>query len=382
MRKNDCPTRSVISRPILPGKDSRALGGDGCLTGHPGISKEGVGGVELRVQDKHRQEGDTKKEEEKMEISNGYVIQTKGLSKSYNGVDALKSLDLQVPDKTIFAFLGPNGAGKTTTIKLLLGLIRPTRGSGRIFGKDIVRDSVDIRASVGYLPQDFRFYEHMSARQTLNYTAKFFFKSPQNEIDKRVDEMLDLVGLSDKADRPIKGFSGGERQRLGIAQAEVNYPELLILDEPAASLDPMGRRDVLEVMTRIRKYATIFYCTHILDDVQRVSDTVTILNKGEMIKQAPIEELLKGAGGTVYSVSLRGDAESTYADVAALPWVSEIEVSQSGDQTVWELTVTDDAAAEDQLLNLLVSEGLKVADFGLKEYHLEDIFIDLVEGAK
>ena len=309
-----------------------------------------------------------------------YVIHTKGLSKSYNGIDALKNLDLQVPEKTIFAFLGPNGAGKTTTIKLLRGLIRPTKGSGRIFGKDIQRESVDIRASVGYLPQDFRFYEHMSARETLDYTAKFFFKGPQNEIDKRVDEMLELVGLSDKADRPIKGFSGGERQRLGIAQAEVNYPELLILDEPAASLDPMGRRDVLEVMARIRKYATIFYCTHILDDVQRVSDTVTILNKGEMIKVAPIEELLKGTGGTVYKVALRGDAESAYAGVAALPWVSEIEVSRSGDQAVWELTVTDDAAAEDQLLSLLVSKGLKVADFGLKEYHLEDIFIDLVEG--
>jgi ABC-2 type transport system ATP-binding protein len=311
-----------------------------------------------------------------------YVIQTTGLSKSYDGIDALKNLDMQVPKNSIFAFLGPNGAGKTTTIKLLLGLIRPTKGGGTIFGKDIQRDSVDIRANVGYLPQDFRFYEHMSARQTLDYTAKFFFKSPQNEIDKRVDEMLELVGLSDKADRSIKGFSGGERQRLGIAQAEVNYPDLLILDEPAASLDPMGRRDVLEVMERIRKYATIFYCTHILDDVQRVSDTVTILNKGEMIKQAPIEELLKGAGGTVYSVSLRGDAERAYADVAALPWVSEIEVSQRGDQTVWELTVTDESAAEDQLLSLLVSKGLKVADFGLKEYHLEDIFLDIVEGAK
>lgn len=311
-----------------------------------------------------------------------YVIDTKGLSKSYDGVDALKNLDLQVPEKSIFAFLGPNGAGKTTTIKLLLGLIRPTSGSGKIFGQDIQRESVDIRARVGYLPQDFRFYEHMSARQTLDYTAKFFFKGPQNEIDKRVDEMLELVGLSDKAERPIKGFSGGERQRLGIAQAEVNYPELLILDEPAASLDPMGRRDVLEVMERIRKYATIFYCTHILDDVQRVSDTVTILNKGEMIKVAPIEELLKGTGGTVYKVALRGDAESAYAGVAALPWVSEIEVSRRGDQVVWEVTVTDDAAAEDQLLSLLVSKGLKVADFGLKEYHLEDIFIDLVEGAK
>lgn len=317
-----------------------------------------------------------------MNQMNDFVIQTKGLSKTFGEVQALKNLDLQVPDKTIFAFLGPNGAGKTTTIKLLLGLLIPTSGGGTVFGKDIVRDSVDIRASVGYLPQDFRFYEHMTSRQTLDYTAKFFFKGPQSEIDKRVNEMLELVGLTDKADRPIKGFSGGERQRLGIAQAEVNYPDLLILDEPAANLDPMGRRDVLDVMTRIRKYATIFYCTHILDDVQRVSDEVIILNKGEKIAQAPIEELLEGAGGPVYSVTMRGDVEDAYARISALPWVAGIQTSQRGDQTHWEVSVTDKATAEDQLMSLLVSSGVKVADFGLKAVELEDIFIQLVEGAE
>ena len=314
-----------------------------------------------------------------MNTSEKYVIDTQGLGKSYDEVVALKTLDLKVPDKSIFAFLGPNGAGKTTTIKLLLGLAFPTNGSGTIFGKDIVKDSVDIRANVGYLPQDARFYEHMTARQTLDYTAKFFFAGPQIEIDKRVDEMLDLVGLADKADRPIKGFSGGERQRLGIAQAEVNYPDLLILDEPAASLDPQGRRDVLEVMSRIRKYATIFYCTHILDDVQRVSDQVAILNQGELITQAPIGELLSGTGETVYSVTLRGDADSVLDSVQSQPWISGIEVSRRGEQTVWEVSVTDAEMAEDQLLSLLISAGLKVSDFGRKEYDLEDVFLSIVE---
>ena len=313
-----------------------------------------------------------------------YVIRTQGLSKTFGEVEALKNLDLQVPQKTIFGFLGPNGAGKTTTIKLLLGLIRPTNGGGTVFGRDIARESVDIRANVGYLPQDARFYEHMSARQTLDYTAKFFYKGPQSEINKRVDEMLELVGLADKADRPIKGFSGGERQRLGIAQAEVNYPDLLILDEPAASLDPQGRRDVLAVMSRIRKYASIFYCTHILDDVQRVSDQVAIVNKGELIAQASIDDLLAGTGETVYSVTLRGDAvdvsvADAYAQVKEQAWVSGIEASQSGDKTIWEVSVTDEAAAEDQLMSLLVSSGLKVSDFGRKEYNLEDIFLSIVE---
>jgi ABC-2 type transport system ATP-binding protein len=304
------------------------------------------------------------------------------LTKTYKGVQALKSLDLYVPERSIFALLGPNGAGKTTTIKLLLGLTRPTRGEGTIFGKDIVRDSVDIRAKVGYLPQDVRFYEHMTARQTLDYTAKFFFVGPQVEIDKRVDEMLALVGLSDKADRPIVGFSGGERQRLGIAQAEINYPDLLILDEPAANLDPQGRRDILQVMSRIRKHATILYCTHILDDVQRVSDQVAILNEGELIIQAPIEELLVGDDETAYLVKLRGDGEDILDSIAAKPWISKIEVRQGDKQTIWEVSVTDQAAAEDQLLSLLVSNGLRVSDFGRKEYDLEDAFLNIIERSK
>jgi len=311
--------------------------------------------------------------------SNDLVISTEGLSKSFGEVQALKSLDLRVPQKSIFAFLGPNGAGKTTTIKLLLGLLKPTGGSGKILGMDILRDSVNIRARIGYLPQDARFYEHMTARQMLDYTARFFYAGPQSEIDKRVEEMIELVGLEGKADRPIKGFSGGERQRLGIAQAEINYPDLLILDEPAASLDPQGRRDVLEVMSRIRKYATIFYCTHILDDVQKVSDQVAIVNQGELVTQAPVQDLLAGTGDMTYSVTLRGDAQSAYTQVTQQPWVSGIETSQENGHATWQVSVTDEAAAEDQLMGLLVSSGLKVSNFSRKEQNLEDVFLNIVE---
>ena len=311
--------------------------------------------------------------------TNDFVICTEGLSKSFGEVHALKSLDLRVPPNSIFAFLGPNGAGKTTTIKLLLGLLKPTSGSGQILGMDIVRDSVNIRARIGYLPQDARFYEHMTARQTLDYTARFFYAGPKSQIDKRVDEMIDLVGLEGKADRPIKGFSGGERQRLGIAQAEINYPDLLILDEPAASLDPQGRRDVLEVMSRLRKHTTIFYCTHILDDAQRVSDQVAIVNEGQLITQTSIEQLLSGKGDSVYSVTLKGDAQRAYSQVTQQPWVSKVEASQNGEQVTWQVSVTDEAAANDQLMSLLVSNGLKVSNFGRKEENLEDVFINIIE---
>jgi len=309
------------------------------------------------------------------------VIDTKGLGKTYNGVAALDSLNLQVPKNSIFGFLGPNGAGKTTAIKLLLGLTRPTKGGGAIFGQDIVRDSVEIRKRIGYLAQDPRFYEHMTARETLRFKARFYYRGPEVEIENRIAETLDLVGLSDKADRPIKGFSGGERQRLGIAQAQINYPDLLILDEPAAALDPMGRRDVLEVMERLQKYATIFYSTHILDDVQRVSDSVAILNHGKLVALAPIEELLSGSDGTIYSVVIEGDAGTVQERVRSQAWVKDIETIAEDNVTTWKVAVTDDDAAKDQLLRLVLSDGqITVTRFGKKTYELEEIFINIVEG--
>ena len=317
-----------------------------------------------------------------MSLTSTYVIETHSLSKKYKQVYALDSLDIKVHQNSIFGFLGPNGAGKTTTIKLMLGLTHPTAGTATIFHMDSVKQSVDIRARIGFLPQEPRFYEYMTARQTLHFTAEFFFKGPKKAIDERVDEMLDLVDLADKADRPIKTFSGGERQRLGIAQAQVNYPDLLILDEPAASLDPLGRRDVLEVMSRLRKYATIFYSTHILDDVQRVSDTVVILNKGKLVAQGPIEELLAGSEGVIYIIHLKGEVESALELIRSLPWISGIKTSENNEESIWQVSVTDPEAAEIQLLKLLVNQPVVVNEFRRKQYELEDVFMQVIEGGQ
>jgi ABC-2 type transport system ATP-binding protein len=318
-----------------------------------------------------------------MILPNYFVIETKGLTKAYKGVQALKSLDLTVRRNSIFGFLGPNGAGKTTTIKLLLGLAHPTGGSAKVFGMDIQSDSVTIRKRIGYLAQDPRYYEHMTARETLHFTASFFFSGPKQAVEERIQETLELVGLDDKADRPIKGFSGGERQRLGIAQAQINYPDLLILDEPAASLDQQGRRDVLAVMERLRKYTTIFYSTHILDDVQRVSDTVAILNHGELVAQAPIDELLSGSGGVVYRLQIRGADEATRKRIQAQPWVASLTEQPVNGHVAWSVCVTDEAAAESQLLRMVQADPeVTVTEFGRQKYDLEEVFLNIVEGGK
>jgi ABC-2 type transport system ATP-binding protein len=316
-----------------------------------------------------------------MSTSEALEINTRGLSKSYKGVNALKGLDLRVPKHSIFGFLGPNGAGKSTTIKLLLGLAKPSGGSATVFGYDIVTESLAIRRRVGYLAQDPRFYDHMTARETLRFAAGFFYRGPAAAVEARIDEALELVGLQDKADRPIKGFSGGERQRLGIGQAQINHPDLLILDEPAASLDPMGRRDVLEVMARLREHTTIFYSTHILDDVQRVSDTVAILNRGALVRQAPIQELLSGAQTNSYALQVKGDLHAVKARVAQAPWVANVDVATTNGVSTLYVNVTDAVAAEAQLLALALADGeASIIDFRRKQVNLEEIFMELVHG--
>jgi ABC-2 type transport system ATP-binding protein len=311
------------------------------------------------------------------------IIETRGLSKTYKGTQALQGLDLRVQQNSIFAFLGPNGAGKTTTIRLLLGLARPTSGSGSVFGLDIARDSVAIRRRIGYLPQDPRYYDYMTARETLRFTAEFFYSGPAPAIEERVAETLALVGLADKADRPIKGFSGGERQRLGIAQAQVNYPDLLILDEPAAALDPQGRRDVLEVMERLRRHTTIFYSTHILSDVQRVSDTVAILNRGRLVTQAPIEQLLNGGQAGTFSLTVKGEAGAAQARLTSQPWVAGVQATPVNGHVRWEVSVTDPAAAEAHLLRVvLADEAVSVLEYGRKQVDLEEIFLALTNGGE
>lgn len=311
------------------------------------------------------------------------VIQTHNLSKTFGEVQALKSLNLTVPKHSITGFLGPNGAGKSTTIKLLLGLLEPSAGGGEIFNLDIQKDSTQIRQKVGYLSQNPHFYPEMTARDVLWFTARFFYSGPQKAIEARVEEMLEMVGLSDKADRTVNGFSGGERQRLGIAQAQINYPDLLILDEPAASLDPMGRLDVLNIMRNLQEKTTIFYSTHILDDVQQVSDRVVILNQGELVAQGPIEELLSSGRDIVYFITLEGETIDAREEIAKLPWVSHLAEKPINNSVQWRIAVSDPERAKKDLLPILVKyQEVTVLNFGRQERELEDVFMQLVGGGK
>jgi ABC-2 type transport system ATP-binding protein len=312
-----------------------------------------------------------------------YVIQTKNLRKRFSEIDIIQSLNLKVPEHSIFGFLGPNGAGKSTTMKILLGLAKPSGGKAEILGHDVQSEGVDIRRKIGYLPQQPNFYQHLTPRQTLKFVARFFMPE-DNQMNMRIDQMLELVGLQSKADRLVNGFSGGERQRLGIAQAAIHEPQLLILDEPAAALDPIGRHEMLKIMESLRERATIFYSTHILDDVQQVSDTVAILNKGTLVAQGPIEKLLSSAEIN-YTVRLRGPIEEAYKRVLKQDWVSSIEKignqNAVNNEATWIIRVTDEVAAENQLMSLILADGcVSVSNFGKKSLELEEIFMQLIRG--
>lgn len=314
------------------------------------------------------------------------IISTANLTKTYGKRQVVSNLNLAVPKGSICGFLGSNGAGKSTTIKLLLGLVQPTSGVGTVFGKNIVTDSVAIRDRVGFLAQSPSFYGYLTARETLQFVASFFFSGSKTAIAARIEELIELVGLSGKADRPMKGFSGGEKQRLGIAQAAINDPELIILDEPASALDPLGRRDVLKILESFRGRSTVFYSTHILDDVQRVSDRVVILERGKLIAQGSIEELLSG-DLSLFHMTVRGDGATVKERLLSIPWIKKIEVEagipdlKNRHTSRLQIHVSDSHAAETELLRLaIVDTETIVTQFERSSHNLEDIFVNLVTG--
>ena len=209
------------------------------------------------------------------------AIRIAGLHKSFGQVRALDGLSLTVEPGSVFGFLGPNGAGKTTAMRILTGLAHADAGQAWIDGLEVTAGRRRVGSRIGYLPQDPSFYPWMTAREFIDHVGRVF-GLPAGERVARTEELLRLVGLADAAGRRVGGYSGGMGQRLGIAQALVNRPPVLLLDEPVSGLDPAGRKDLLELIEHLRGQCTVFMSTHILADVERVCDTVGIINRGRM----------------------------------------------------------------------------------------------------
>jgi ABC-2 type transport system ATP-binding protein len=301
------------------------------------------------------------------------AIRTAGLGKDFGRFRALDSLDLTVEGPGVFGFLGPNGAGKSTTIRMLTGLSRPTRGRAWIAGKEVNIETGATAALCGYLAEDPQYYPWMTGREFLIFTGQLFGLSGP-ELGRRADELLELVNLRDAGGRRLGGYSRGMRQRLGIAHALIHQPPVLILDEPVSALDPLGRRDVLDLIARLGEEHTVFMSTHILADVERMCERVAVMNQGQLITTARTEELRERYAQPIFEVEFEHPQPGFAADLRALPWVAGVE--EHG--TLTRVIAADVGTARTALLPLVTATGAPLLRYEQVLPSLEDVFVRLV----
>jgi ABC-2 type transport system ATP-binding protein len=307
----------------------------------------------------------------------GPAIEARGLSKRFGAILALDGLDLVVPQGSVFGLLGPNGAGKTTTIRILTGLARPSAGNASVAGVEVSLDEPRLHRRVGYLDQDPRFYSWMKGRELLELVGRLHGLAGA-ELRTRVGEMLARVGLVAAAERRIGGYSGGMHQRLGIAQALLHGPQILFLDEPVSSLDPEGRRDLLELIAGLRGEATVVFSTHVLSDVERICDRVAILDRGRRVTEGPLEDLLAAHARPIYRLIPATGQDAAVATLIerlrAATWTTDV----SPDGGLIRVTVSDANAAAGGLLPLVVDAGVVLESFERARPTLEEVFLELV----
>lgn len=303
------------------------------------------------------------------------AIELAGLTKRFGDVVALDDVTLSVEEGAVYGFLGPNGAGKTTALRLITGLARPDGGTARVFGHE--PGTVRAASLTGFLPDVPGFYSWMSAEQFLRFTASLF-RLDRATTDARVPMLLDMAGLDGVTTR-IGGYSRGMRQRLGVAQALVNAPRLLLLDEPTSALDPLGRREVLDMIASLAGRTTVFFSTHILADVERVCDRVAILDHGRVVAESRIDDLKARYSAHRIEIELGGGASALAEAIGARPWAADVRTQ--GEREV-SVTVNDPDAAKREIAGLVASTGASLERLASAEVSLEDVFVQLVGGAR
>jgi ABC-2 type transport system ATP-binding protein len=297
------------------------------------------------------------------------VVELDGLRKTYGDVTALRGVDLTVEAGEVFGFLGPNGAGKSTTINIMLDFASPTEGEARVLGEDPQRGSVAVRRRTGSLLEGYGVYEHLTAREHLTHAIQ------TRGADDDPDELIGRVNLEDAADRRAGGFSKGMKQRLALAVALVDEPELLVLDEPSTGLDPNGARTLRDIVREERdRGATVFFSSHILEQVEAVADEVGILYDGEIVAEDSVDNLRDelGAGSTLV-VELTGDPDPL-ADIDRIEGVRDVTFPDGRLEAV-----CDDADTKLRVLNR-VSETGRLGEFDVHEASLGEVFSRYTRG--
>ena len=304
------------------------------------------------------------------------AIELRGLTKRFGDAIALDGVDLVVRPGMVFGFLGRNGAGKTTALRILSGLARPTAGTAHVLGHNVERATDAVRARIGFLPDVPGFYPWMTAREYLEFAGRLFGLDKAT-LDARATALLEMAGLASVTTR-VGGFSRGMKQRLGIAQALINAPSLLMLDEPTSALDPIGRREVLEMVASLRGRTTVFFSTHILADVERVCDAVAILERGRVVASAGVAELTARATANRLIVEVEDSvaAAAVAGALAGRAWLKSIET----DGRALHLAVSDLPSAQREIPAAIAAAGMALRRFEIGETSLEDVFVELVGG--
>ncbi|RKP51552.1 ABC transporter ATP-binding protein [Cohnella endophytica] len=298
------------------------------------------------------------------------LLEVGGLTKRFGANAAVDGLSFAISQGRCMALLGPNGAGKTTTLKMLSGLLEPSSGTIRFIGEA----RADIRESIGYLPQYPSFFNWMSGKEFLEFTAKLA-RIPAKEAASRAKELLERVGLKDAAKRKISGYSGGMKQRLGLAQAVIHRPKLLILDEPVSALDPQGRREVMELLKEMKRETTILFSTHILHDAEEISDDVMIMDRGHIVVEGDLQQLMRDHGKPQIRIKV-GNADPAWVQgLRDRPFVREFEFALG----LITLQVTNLHEARESLFREFVDQGLEIEGFEMGQTTLEDLFMKAVQ---
>jgi ABC-2 type transport system ATP-binding protein len=302
------------------------------------------------------------------------AVKINGLVKDFHGVLAVNGLDLSVPEGSIYGFLGPNGAGKTTTLKMIAGMTEPTSGDIEIMGEKVTFGNHQHRDMIGYLPDVPGFYDWMTAREFLTFVGGLYH-IPKDVLSKRCDELLELVHLKKHTKKKIGTYSRGMKQRLGIAQALVNNPKVVLLDEPVSALDPIGRKEVMDIILSLKNKVTVFFSTHILADVERICDRIVIIHEGKKLLEDSIENIKKvpDVRELVYECENEEDVLKIYV---------KMNLYHGCEITYDKHTITfktSDINSLRSYLNEVIYYGnILIKKSYIKEISLEDIFLKVV----
>jgi ABC-2 type transport system ATP-binding protein len=303
------------------------------------------------------------------------VIETRDLRKNYGRIEALKGVSIRVEKGQIYGLLGQNGAGKTTLIKILLGIVKKTEGDAGLLGH--VAGDPAARKKVGYLPEDHQFPVYHTGYSLMDFYGALYGVSPDDRR-KKIPETLELVGIAGRMNSKIRTYSKGMKQRLGIAQALLHDPDLIILDEPTDGVDPLGRREIRELMARLKERGhTIFLNSHLLGEVELICDRVAILQQGTLVREGTIAELTKQKGR--YEMAVAPGQQFPKEDVIRLGY-NVVAVVDKPD--LFEVSFTSDDQNIDTVVKLVMEKSLSLRHLVEKKQSLEDAFLATVEGAE